>query len=243
MGYERMSEKIGVFLQARLDSNRLPEKALLSLGGITIVEHAMRALTSVEADHYVLLTDDRSANRLRPLARLCYFDLFVGDPEDVLDRFNRAAQRYGVDTIVRATGDNPFVSPEATELALSLRRSNDADFAALAGLPLGTGVEVVCRRALEIAWKKASKPYDREHVTPFLYNHPERFSIVRAAAPEDLRCPEARVTLDTWEDYRHLQGLVEDLRFSFPVEIRDIVGWYRESYVPVSRAVGSGARR
>ncbi len=45
MGYERMTEKIGIFLQARLESNRLPEKALLNLGGITVVEHAMRALT------------------------------------------------------------------------------------------------------------------------------------------------------------------------------------------------------
>lgn len=243
MGYERMTEKIGIFLQARLDSSRLPEKALLNLGGITILEHAMRALTSVEADHYVLLTDDRSAHRLRPLSRLCNFDLFVGDPDDVLDRFLRAAQRYGVDTIVRATGDNPFVSPEATELALALRRSKDADFAALVGLPLGTGVEVVRRRALEIAWKKASKRYDREHVTPFLYTRPERFSIVRSPAPAALRFPEARVTLDTWEDYRHLQGLVEDLHYSFPVEIRDIVAWYQDSYALVPRAVGPGSRR
>lgn len=238
-----MTEKIGVFLQARLDSTRLPEKALLNLGGITVVEHAMRALTSVDADHYVLLTDQKSAHRLRPLSRLCNFDLFVGDPEDVLDRFVRSAQRYGVDTIVRATGDNPFVSAEVTDLTLSLRRGKDADFAALTGLPLGTGVEVVRRGALDIAWKKATKSYDREHVTPYLYNHPDRFSIVRAPAPGPLRCPEARVTLDTWEDYRRLQGLVEDLHFSFPVEIRDIVEWYQESYAPVPWAVGPGARR
>ncbi len=238
-----MTEKVGIFLQARLDSTRLPEKALLNLGGITVVEHAMRALTSVEADHHVLLTDDRSANRLRPLSRLCGFDLFVGDPADVLDRFYRAAQRYGVDTIVRATGDNPFVSPEATDLAVSLRYEKDADFAALMGLPLGTGVEVVRSRALGVAWKKASKPYDREHVTPFLYNHPELFSIVRAPAPEGLHFPDARVTLDTWEDYRHIQGIVEDLDYLFPIEIRDIVRWYHRSFVPVSRVAGAGHRR
>ncbi len=243
MGNERMTEKIGVFLQARLDSNRLPEKALLNLGGITVVEHAMRALTSVEADHYVLLTDERSAHRLRPLSRLCGFDLFVGDPVDVLDRFYRGAQRYGVDSIVRATGDNPFVSPEAAELAVALRYEKEADFAALTGLPLGTGVEVVRRRALEIAWKKASSPYDREHVTPFLYNHPGRFSIERSPAPARLRCPDARVTLDTWEDYRHLQGMVEDLDYSFPIEIQDILYWYGRSFVPVSRVAGAGGRR
>lgn len=238
-----MNEKVGIFLQARLDSNRLPEKALLNLGGITIVEHAMRSLSSIDADHYVLLTDERSSNRLRPLARLCSFDLFVGDPEDVLDRFYRASQRYGVDTVVRATGDNPFVSAEATELTLRLRREKEADFAALDKLPLGTGVEVVRSQALYVAWKRASRPYDREHVTPFVYRNPHRFRIVRVPAPSALQAPDARVTLDTWEDYRHLQGLVEDLHYSFPVTIRDIIWWYQGYFLPVVRSERVGARR
>ncbi len=227
MGHRGIVETAGVFLQARLDSNRLPEKALLSLGGITTIEHAMKALRRVDVDRYVLLTDERSAPRLRPLVRLCGFELFVGDPDDVLDRFVRAAQRFGVDTIVRATGDNPFVSAEGARLTLSLRRQGDADFAALEGLPLGTGVEVVRAAALEVAWRVAARRYDREHVTPFLYRHTDRFVVIRKEAPEHLKYPDARVTLDTWQDYRHLSGLVEDLGNAFPIEIPDIIGWYR----------------
>lgn len=197
----------GVFLQARLGSSRLANKALLELGGHAVVEHAMLSLRRVPAACHVLLTDEASARLLGMRARRCRFDVFVGPEENVLERFVLAARTWGVDEIVRATGDNPLVSWELARMAVALRRREDADYAAFDGPPLGTGVEVVRADALERALAESRDPHDLEHVSPYLYRTPDRFTVVRVPAPPAYRLPDARVTLDTADDYAFLLRL------------------------------------
>lgn len=200
----------GVILQARLGSTRLPRKALLPLGGGTLLESALRRLSRVRADAYVLATEERSAPEFRDLALACGFSLFVGPEDDVLARYCLAIRAFHIDVVVRATGDNPFVSPEAASCLLEDPRTAQADYSSYQGLPLGQGVEVVKAAALLAAEAEAQDPYEREHVCPFLYRRPERFSIYRPQAPERFRAPEARVTVDTSADYRWALKVVEE---------------------------------
>ncbi|MFP4179870.1 MAG: cytidylyltransferase domain-containing protein [Spirochaetaceae bacterium] len=213
----------GVFLQVRLDSSRLPGKALLPLEGDTVVGHAMRALRNVHAQVYLLLTDSESAGELRPHAEKAGFEVFAGAKDDVLLRYTDAARLYGVDRIIRATGDNPLVSAECADRICVLHRQAGADYSGFRGLPLGTGVECVEAEALFEAEKAAVSSYDREHVCPYLYRHPERFSIHTPQAPGQYRFPEARVTLDTEEDYIRLKELFKSLYNGSPVPIDRLV--------------------
>jgi spore coat polysaccharide biosynthesis protein SpsF len=207
---------IAVFLQARLDSTRLPRKALLPLADDTVIGHAMRSLRGA-ADLSVLLTDEDSAEELRPQANAAGFDIFVGSKEDVLKRFADAARHYGPDRIIRATGDNPLVGSECARLICRMHADEGADYSGFRGLPLGTGVECVETEALLEADKLARSLYEREHVCPYLYRHPERFVVFRPKAPQEYRFPEGRVTLDTEDDYRKLQALYDKLYRGRPV--------------------------
>lgn len=190
-----------VVLQARLGSTRLPRKALLPFGRGTLLESAMRRLRRVVADVHVLATEAKSAAELGPMAESAGFELFVGSEDDVLARYCGVLRRFGVDVVVRATGDNPFVSPEAAMELLADPETAAADFSAYSGMPLGFGVEVVKAPALLAAEAEAEDPYEREHVCPFVYRRPERFRIYQPQAAERFRAPEARITVDTEVDY------------------------------------------
>ena len=217
----------GVFIQVRLASTRLPGKALANLGGRPVIEHAMASLRRLPASVHALVTDPESAAGLAGPAARCRFELFAGSPDNVLERYVHAARRYGVHEIVRATGDNPLVSWELARMAVAERRRNAADFLAYDGPPLGTGVEVLRTDALERALASNTDPYDREHVSPYLYRNTDRFNCVRLVAPPAYCFPGALVTLDTPADLTWLRTIVESLSDGSPIAVLRLVRWLR----------------
>ncbi len=220
-----------VFIQVRLDSSRLPRKALLKLADLTVIEHAMRALDSVEADSRMLLTTEDSESELRPLAENAGWGIFTGSKDDVLARYVLAARETGARKLVRATGDNPLVSAAMANAALKLSNETGAAFAGFSELPLGAGVEIVDVPSLEEAYIEAEDPYEREHVSPFLYRRPERYRIEVPPAPDGYRAPEGRITLDTLEDYAFLKQLFNDLYTGIPLDLDTVVPYLLESVV------------
>ena len=183
----------------------------------------MSALSMVGADTRMLLTTEDSEGELRPLAEGCGWGLFVGPKDDVLARFVLAAREAGASTVVRATGDNPLVSPAMASAALDLSSASGAAYAGFRGLPVGSGVEVIRVACLEEAYAEAVDPYEREHVAPFLYRRPERYRIEVPEAPAGFSCPGGRVTLDTREDYAFLKDLFEELYDGRPLELDAVV--------------------
>lgn len=199
------SEMNAVFLQARLNSSRLPGKALMLLEGIPLIEWCMRRLKAAEAQDFVLLTCERDAGRLRPSAERCGFTLFTGSEDDVLNRFASAVLYFKPDMILRATGDNPFVSPFLAGETVRLAASARADYAVLKNIPVGSSVEAVAAEALLKAAVRAEDAYEHEHVTPYLYRHPETFRVVSGEAPPGYRSPLS-VTVDTEDDLRRVSA-------------------------------------
>lgn len=210
----------GIFLQARIDSSRLPAKALLSLGERTLIEHAMVRLRRVSADVYVLLTDEASLPFLAPYARARGFEVFAGPRDDVLMRYVMAARAYGVRTVVRATGDNPLVSAVAASAALALHGREGSDYTGFRDIPLGTGVEVVKASALFRAAEETADPYDREHVTPYVRRGEGGLVVHLVDPPLSWRAPELRVTVDTLEDFLFVCRIMSE---DPDVEIEDLV--------------------
>ena len=205
--------RIGIVLQARLDSSRLPRKALLPFGGIPMVEACMRRLSRFPAAARVLACDEASAATFAPLAARAGFELVPGPKEDVLARFALAIRSFSLDRVIRATADNPFVSPELASIVSDRAVEADVDYAGLTGMPLGLGVEAVRASALLAADAEAVDPFEREHVCPFLYRRPERFRVLREEAPAEYRYASGRVTVDTAGDYERALELAREAGF------------------------------
>ena len=194
-------------LQARIDSDRLPRKSLLALDGKPLILRVMEALGALPVEAKILACPGDSVSAFAPLTEEAGFSLVAGPKEDVLARYCLAIRHSGADRIIRATGDNPFVFADA---AWALNREAvelGADYAGYLELPYGAGVESVASEALLRAEREAEAPAEREHVCPYLYNHPELFNIHRPPAPRRWRKPDYRITVDTQEDYERAQLL------------------------------------
>ena len=213
-----------LFLQCRLDSTRLPGKALKPLGGLPLIERVMQALGKVNASPKVLLTTDDSAGRLRALAANQGFELFTGPKEDVLARFLLAASFYGTRQIVRATGDNPYVSSRLANSLLEDHLEKKADYSGYIGMPLGTGVEILRVEALEKAFRESDDPFDHEHVAPYLYNNPDLFAINRPDISGRYGFSQKKISVDTADDLALAQRIYEECG-EFPLEVDGLIKW------------------
>jgi len=203
--------KTGIILQARLDSSRLPGKSLLPLGGRPLILRVMEALKKVPAEVRVLACPEDSAATFEQLAGEAGFELFSGPKEDVLKRYCLAIRHFGIDRVIRATGDNPFVFADAAAAICSQALAVGADYAGYNGLPLGGGIEAISSEALLRAEKEAEAPWEREHVCPYLYSHPELFGLHRPMPPKRWQGKEIRLTVDTREDYERAAILYDAL--------------------------------
>lgn len=198
-----------VFLQSRLDSSRLPYKALHDLDGKPLVSRCMEALSGLACDHHVLLCDHDSRYAFRSLAAREGWDLFAGPKQDVLERFLLAAREYRVDVICRGTGDNPLVSQRLSALLLDHLQQTGVDYALFRDTAIGVCVECVRTAALEQLWQLGPTAEEREHVCPGIYRRPETFRLSWPEAPDWAGRKPERYSIDTLEDYRFIQGLYE----------------------------------
>ena len=204
-----MSRNIAVVLQARMDSQRLPGKSMLPLGADAqpLLLRVMQALNHVPANLRVLACPQNCETIFLPLTQDAGFELITGPEDDVLERYCMAIRRFNIDTVIRATADNPFVFADAAAALCAEALAVGADYAGYSGLPLGAGVEVVQAGALLRAKAEAIAPYEREHVCPYLYGHPEKFLLHRPLAPLRWQGGALRLTVDTEEDYTQAQAL------------------------------------
>jgi spore coat polysaccharide biosynthesis protein SpsF len=202
----------GIVLQARIDSSRLPGKSLLLLDGKPLIFRVMEALNQVPADIRILACPEDSLSSFASIAQEADFQILAGPKEDVLERYCMAIRKYSINRVIRATGDNPFVFADAAASLNDEAVSQKADYAGYAELPYGAGVESVAASALLLASEQAKLPPEREHVCPYLYNHPELFTLHRPISPARWHYPDIRLTVDTKEDFDHAAELYAELK-------------------------------
>ena len=203
-----MRSGVGIVLQARFGSARLPGKALAVIGRYSLLEHCLRRMVAAGVAPVILATTTRDEDTpLAELARGCGAHAFRGSEHDVLGRFVAAADHFGLRTVIRATGDNPAVDVQGPGRVLALLESLDGEYAVESGLPYGAAVEALDVEALRRAAAVASDPVDREHVRTYVTDNPARFRLVEAPAPAPLRRPDLRFTVDTRVDLDYIRTL------------------------------------
>jgi len=172
-----------------MGSSRLPGKVLADLHGAPMLARMVERLERARgiSEIAIATTDQPEDAAVCALARDLGIRCFAGDADDVLDRYYHAARAFDADPVVRLTGDCPLIDPDIVAAVLDCYlEAGDADHAGLGGMfPDGLDTEVFARRALTKAWSEARLPSEREHVTPYIWKHPERFRLVTYSFPED----------------------------------------------------------
>lgn len=204
--------RIVAVVQARIGSSRLPGKVLKGLGGQSVLARVVQRLRRSSLISEVVIATSVSPGDeavVREAERL-NVGCSRGSEADVLDRFYHAAHAFHADVIVRITSDCPLIDPDITDQTIRAFLDEQPDYASN-GLertyPRGLDTEAMTADALARAWRKASEPYQREHVTPFLYEHPDLFKIL--SVTNDIDYSEHRWTLDTPEDLEFIRAVYE----------------------------------
>ena len=206
--------RISLFIQARIGSTRLRGKVMEMVGGTPILDHLIERLRFVKrASHRALLIPTGSDNDILAnyVSYTAPIDLFRGSEEDVLSRFYHAAVRFHSDIIVRITADCPLIDPNIVDAAIDLFMGSDGcSYVSTKGFPRGLDVEVFSFQALKEAFEKATDQSEREHVTLYLYRHPELFSLAYLVCPYDLS--SLRITVDELDDLLAVRTLYDTLQ-------------------------------
>jgi spore coat polysaccharide biosynthesis protein SpsF len=214
--------KTVAIVQARMGSSRLPRKVLKDLGGATVLDRVLNRLgrSRLIQESLVATTTEPADDAIVEHCERAGRKIFRGSEQDVLDRYYQAAKSMDADAVVRITSDCPVIDPEVTDATIRAFLDRRADYASntlVRSFPRGLDTEVMTMQALERAWHESTKPYEREHVTPYIYENPSKFKL--HGIENDTDCSQHRWTVDTPEDLQLLQAIYA--RFGG----RDDFGW------------------
>ncbi len=201
-------------LQARVSSSRLPGKVLKPIIGRPMLALQIeRVRQAKKIDRLIIATSTNpSDDDLETLCQVIDVPCFRGSLDDVLDRFYQAAQAVKPEHIVRITGDCPLIDPEVIDDVITFYLAGNFNYASNSvepTFPDGLDIEIFRFSALEEAWNEACRPSQREHVTPFIYQHPDRYRIGHYKNTEDLS--HLRWTVDEQEDFDLINKIYEAL--------------------------------
>ncbi|MEW6600116.1 MAG: acylneuraminate cytidylyltransferase [Nitrospirota bacterium] len=198
------------FIQARMNSQRLPGKVMKPLAGKSLLEWSLERAGMIHRDvRVVVITGSIEANR--PIIEWCGkngVECFVGSEEDVLNRFRRAADSYDASDVIRLTADNPLFDYDAARALLAVHLTENAEYSSNksevgSGLPDGIGVEIFSAETLAKLDGMSLSRSDREHVNDYILGHPDEFErCYWLTIPQD--CSAYRFTIDTREDFEQV---------------------------------------
>jgi spore coat polysaccharide biosynthesis protein SpsF len=206
--------RIAAIIQARMGSSRLPGKILMDIAGVPMLARVVERVKCSEIiqDVIVATTVDPEDDIVLQFCNKREYACIRGENHDVLSRYMKAAQTYNADIIVRITADCPLMDHHVIDKTLEafLSAYPEAQFGTNRGLnqiertyPIGMDVEVMTFEVLKLAYHEAKKPYQREHVTPFLYETVGRFQKISIDSGGEYG--DQRWAVDTPEDLKFVR--------------------------------------
>ena len=202
-------DRAAVVLQARMGSTRFPGKSLARINGRSLLARAVERLQVSGLPVVVATTTDAEDDAIESAACQAGAEVTRGSASDVLGRFEAAALANDpVDHVVRLTGDCPLIDPEVIDRLIELHVDGGFDYSSnvrVLTFPDGLDCEVMTRRALREMAAEAREPYEREHVTAFIYRRPERFKL--GSLVNDVVLGHLRWTVDTPADFKMVEAV------------------------------------
>lgn len=209
-------KKVVAIIQARMGSTRLQGKVMKDLCGRTVLAHDIERVRQSEyIDEIVIATTKSKEDDVILREALDNgTKVYRGSENDVLSRYYEAAKENGADVIVRITSDCPLIDPFVADEVIKVYLKGKFDLVTNAGVypenrtyPRGLDVEVFSFDILKKAFQEAKETYQREHVTPFIYENSKNICYYK----NDTDYSKHRWTLDTEEDYALIEKIYYNL--------------------------------
>ena len=207
------NRKVILMIQARMGSSRLPGKVLLEVKGKPILLYQISRLASaVECHELVVITSTlRQDDVLYEFCERNEVACFRGDAQDLLSRHYEAAKKFDAEVVVKIPSDCPLSDPALVDFVVATHLKQKADYTSNyhpASFADGFDVEVFEFAALERAYFEASKDWEREHTTPYIWERPHVFDLVNIVNQLGNHFLTHRLTLDYPEDFEMLDKLI-----------------------------------
>lgn len=209
--------KVITVVQARMGSSRLPGKVMMRVQNKTLLELQLERISmALNCGKIVVATstnqlDDELVSYVEKLG----YEVFRGNKSNLLDRHYRCAIKYKADIVAKIPSDCPLIDREAIEAVFDLFYKGDFDYVSNlhpATYPDGNDCEVFSFQALEKACIEATKSMEREHTTPYFWEHPESFRLGNVIWNVDKDYSMShRFTLDYLEDYYFIEAVYNEL--------------------------------
>lgn len=212
-------------IQARMDSARLPGKVLMKINGITVIECLLEQLSysKLLTDKIIATTTETADDQITRVVKSLGINFFRGNQSDVLDRYYQCAKQFSIKNIIRISGDAPLIDPSIVDRTIQLYQKSNLEYVnnfSKNRFPIGTEVEVFSFSTLEKAWQNAIKPSEREHVTSYIYNNSDKFSIDYLENTSDLS--NLHWTVDRKEDLEFVKAIYKNINGK-PILLEDIL--------------------
>ena len=201
-----------VIIQARMGSSRFPGKTMTPINGMPLIGWLVEGASKLAGANAVAVAvpdqpeDDPLHGYIQSLGIPC----LRGPVEDVLARYHIAATALKADPVIRLCADSPLVAAEFMDRMIESHIETGADLSNGVRYPLGSVGEVISYRALDMMHREAAAPYCREHVTPYIHEHPGRFKINTLMPPVWMQ-RDFRLTVDTPADMEMMARLFDEL--------------------------------
>jgi spore coat polysaccharide biosynthesis protein SpsF len=226
--------KIGIIIQARTGSTRLPNKVLLPFHNEqSVLEILIKRITAACSVPLVVATSSLlSDDGINLLCEKLNVPCFRGDETNVLKRFIDCAHHFRFETVIRVCADNPFLEPQYINELIELFRSQNGDYMSYKssdGIPamkshIGVFSEIMKVKTLEAAQELTSDKLFTEHVTNFIYGNPHIFDIAWIDMPVYLTQEKIRLTLDDADDFEALKQLYTEALLKYKtIDIESVV--------------------
>jgi len=208
--------KTVIIVQARMTSTRLPGKVVMPILNKPLLAYQIERMRRVNlADEIVIATTVNDEDQ--PIINLCNelaVPYFRGSECNVLERYYEASRKHNATTIVRLTSDCPLIDPVIVDKVIGFYNENKNDYDYVSNVlqrtyPRGLDVEVFSFKTLGQVFQDATALSDKEHVTAFIYRHPEKYRLGNVSNTEDYS--RYRWTVDTSEDFQLVHKIIEYL--------------------------------
>ena len=209
-------QKIGITIEARMSATRLPGKTLKPLHGRPMLARMIERLKRVKlADVIVIATTDRPEDEpIVDLAKELGIGYYQGSSKDVLDRVLKAAKKYEIDLIVETCGDCPVIDSGILDRQIQAFLDNDVDYVGchlVKTFPLGLDAKLFTTKTLEEVANITNDPPDRENVSLYIYEHPEKYKLLNIKAEGRYCRPDLRLVVDYKEDFQLIETIYQEL--------------------------------
>lgn len=227
-------------IQARSGSSRLPGKVLLPLDGNPVIKHIIRRGQKADVIDEIIVatTFHRRDDLVAQYASSAGASVYRGSEDDVLGRIYQATKQANNDTIIRLTGDNPFVDPVLIDHVACKVLEEDAEYVSNKldrTFPIGVDAEALTVDCIRRVEKIAKDPSYREHATSYIRDNPEEFvtaNITQNDVYEDELLSagtDLRLTLDEARDYMLYSKVYDNVEYHDILSVRKAVSYISEN--------------